>query len=161
MAHVILNGVIVDNLADLRYQIAKAAFGAEGTVTPVSATNPLPVTGIDSFGAITNAISGISAEIITNADTAIIAAQAAGIKVYITSIMVTNSHATVGTRVQIWDGPSASGVLKWSGWAAAGGGGWSHTFATPIPCTAATAVNAKCVTTGATVIVGVSGYIAT
>src|SRR5687768_3989354 len=45
----------------------------------------------------------------------VIAAQAAGVKIAVTAIMVTNAHATVGTKVSIRAGTTE----KWKGYAAA------------------------------------------
>ena len=84
-----------------------------------------------------------------------LAAGAAGIRNYITSIMVTNSHATVGTLVEIRDGTT---TVLWRGYAAPAGGGFSVQFPTPLKGTAATAVNAYNITTGANTYVNVAGF---
>lgn len=85
----------------------------------------------------------------------VIAAQGAGIKTVITSIVVSNAHATVGTKVEIRDGTT----VKFQHFAAAAGGGWA--VADPgglLVSTANTAVTARCVTTGADVDVSLTGY---
>jgi hypothetical protein len=102
-----------------------------------------------------NFTDGTTAAITDTTTTSVIAAQGAGIRTYITQITVTNSHATVGTFVKITDGAS---TIKHEGYAAAAGGGYTASFPTPLRCTANTAVNAICVTTGANVIASVSGY---
>ncbi len=102
-----------------------------------------------------NFVNGTTAAITDTTTTSIIAAQAAGVRTYITQITVTNSHATVGTFVKVTDGAS---TILWEGYAASAGGGATATFPTPLRGSTATAVNAICVTTGANVIVSVSGY---
>lgn len=89
-------------------------------------------------------------------DTAIKASAGAGLRNYITSLTVTNSHATVGTVVEVKDG---STVIH-RAYAAPAGGGYTVTFPTPLKGTAATAVNVANVTTGSNTYVSMSGYIA-
>jgi hypothetical protein len=103
-----------------------------------------------------NATSGATSDITNTTSTSVIAAQGAGIKTYITSILVMNSHATVGTWVNITDG--SGGTVLATGYAAPAGGGWTL-YPTPgIATTANTAVHAVCVTTGANVRVTVAGF---
>lgn len=81
-------------------------------------------------------------------------AQGAGIRSYITSILVTNKHASVGTVVQI----KGNGTI-WSGYAAPNGGGFSCSFPTPLKANSANyAIQCQCGTTGADVYVSVSGF---
>jgi hypothetical protein len=104
-----------------------------------------------------NQIYGSNASAITDTtSTSIIAAAGAGIRNYITSILVTNSHATVGTLVKITDG--SGGTLLAQGYAAPAGGGWSLALPVPIKTTANTALHAICGTTGANVYVTAVGY---
>ncbi len=99
-------------------------------------------------------VKGTTAAITDTTSTSVISAGAGSIKTYITSILVTNSHATVGTFVKILDGAS----IIWEGYAAAVGGGFASHFPVPIVGSAATAVNAQPVTTGSNVIVSIAGY---
>lgn len=87
----------------------------------------------------------------------IIAGQGAGTRIAVTSILVTNAHATVGTKVEIRRGTT---VLI-QNYAAAAGGGWSQSAGgTPIFIAASNeAVTARNVTSGADVDVFVSGYV--
>jgi hypothetical protein len=99
-------------------------------------------------------VSGTNASAITNTtSTEIIPAPGAGQVLSITDILVTNSHASVGTVVQIRSGTT----LKWQGYARAEGG-----FACPlgveIVCGVNEAINAQCVTTGASVFVSINGF---
>lgn len=86
----------------------------------------------------------------------VIAAGGVGVRIVVTSIAVTNAHATTGTKVEIRDGTTVKVQL----FAAAAGGGWAQTAGGPplFISTANTAVTARCVTTGADVDVFVSGY---
>lgn len=85
----------------------------------------------------------------------VIPAAGAGVRIVVTNVLVTNAHATVGTKVELRDGTT----VKVLNFAAAAGGGWSMGGETPIfISTANTAVTARCVTTGVDVDVFVSGY---
>lgn len=86
----------------------------------------------------------------------VIAAQGAGIRIVVTSILVTNAHATVGTKVEIRDGTT----VKIIGYAAAVGGGFAlNGGGRPLFIgTANTAITARDVTTGSDVDVSISGY---
>lgn len=103
-----------------------------------------------------NLVSGATAAITTTSSTSVIAAAGAGVRNYITSVLVTNSHATVGTLVTITDG--SGGTTLYAGYAAPVGGGFSVTFPTPLRGGANTAVHAVCGTTGSNVYVSASGY---
>lgn len=101
-----------------------------------------------------NFLAGKTAAITDTTRTAVIAAQGAGVRIYATHVIVTNSHATVGTVVKIEDGTSEI----YNGYAAALGGGFSVTLPVPLRLTANTALNVSCVTTGASVYASASGY---
>lgn len=98
---------------------------------------------------------GRNASLITNTtSTSLIAAGGAGVIYVITAITVSNSSASVGTEVNILDGST----VVWGGPAAAVYGGYSITFPDGLVCTANTAINAQCVTTGASVRACVTGH---
>jgi hypothetical protein len=85
----------------------------------------------------------------------VIAAQGAGVKIVVTSLVVTNHHATQGTKVEI---RSNTTVLMQISAAAAGGG---ISLANPrgiLKSAANEAITARNVTTGADVDVFASGY---
>lgn len=92
----------------------------------------------------------------TNATAAdLIAAQGAGVKIVVTSVLVTNAHATVATKVEI----RAGTTVKILGYAAAAGGGFSYANPAGLFITAANeAVTGRCVTTGSDTDINVSGY---
>lgn len=101
-----------------------------------------------------NFVAGKTAAITDTTRTAVIAAQGAAVRLYITHIIVTNSHASVGTYVKIEDGTTEI----YGGYAAAAGGGFSITLPVPLRLTANTALNVSCGTTGANVYASASGY---
>ena len=84
----------------------------------------------------------------------VIAAQGAGIRIHVTDLVVTNAHASVGTKVEIRDGTT----VLWQAYAAPGGGGFAHRFRRPLRLSANSALTARCVTTGADVDVNASGF---
>ena len=102
-----------------------------------------------------NLVQGATAAITGTASTEVIAAGGAGVRNYITSLTVINSHATVSTVVELRDG--ASTVIH-RGYALAAGGGYTITFPTPLRGSTATAVNAFNITTASNVYVSASGY---
>lgn len=95
-----------------------------------------------------------TAAITDTTSTPVLASAGGSLRHNITSCKVTNSHATVGTYVQILDGAS---VLD-SGYAAPAGGGWSTTYPTPMRGTAATALNCQATTTGSNFKCSCQGY---
>ena len=99
-------------------------------------------------------IAGATSDITGTSNTSVIAAQGASVRIYVTQLLVTNSHATVGTFVDIKDGTTTI----YTGYAAAVGGGFSLTLPVPLRLTANTALNAACATAGANVRVSASGY---
>jgi len=85
-------------------------------------------------------------------------AGAAGVRHYITSAQIINSHQTIGTEVLIRDG--ASGTVLHRSWAQFTGGGGTYRFDPPLRGTAATLVEIAEVTATATagVLVNLQGY---
>jgi len=92
-----------------------------------------------------------------NADHDLIAAQGAGVKIYLTSIIVTNAHATVGTLVTIKDDTSGGLNILCQGYAAPAGGGFALSFPNPPSTNEDKKLIAVCGTNGATVYVNVHG----
>lgn len=88
----------------------------------------------------------------------LIAAQGPNVKMYVTTVIVTNSHATVGTLVTIKDDSPGGQNIICHGYAAAAGGGFAISFPQPRE----TGDNRKlliiCDTNGASVYVSISGY---
>lgn len=104
-------------------------------------------------------VKGLTAAMTTTASTAVtgMGAPGGGLYNYITSIVVGNSHATVGTFVELQDGNG--GTTFWTGPAAPAYGGFALALPTPIKQpTANTALYVKCATSGANVIASFGGY---
>ncbi len=101
-----------------------------------------------------NSLNGVTAAITGTGDTSVIAAQGAGVRIYVTQVVVTNSHATVGTVVEIKDGTT---VIQ-RGYAAPAGGGFALSFPIPLRLTANTALNAANITTASNTYVSASGF---
>lgn len=118
-----------------------------GDLTPATQ----PVNQVEKTG-----VSGYTAAIIDLTATDIIVAPGVGLFNYITQILVTNSHATVGTLVTI---QTEDGTGLYAGYAAPAGGGFSVSFVVPIKMPVANKkLQAICGTTGANVYVSASGY---
>ncbi len=137
----------------------------QGTTTDAAATDSTSAWStiallkglIAKYIPVTSFVSGVTAAITDTTVTDVLAAAGASTYNHITSILVTNSHATQGTFVTIQEETTAT--VLWEGYAAAVGGGFSCSF--PIPIRQPTAnkkIQAKCITTGTNVIVNVSGY---
>lgn len=92
-----------------------------------------------------------------NADHDLIAAQGAGVKIFLTSVLVTNAHATVGTLVTIKDDTSGGTNILCQGYAAAAGGGFALSFPNPPSTNENRKLIVVCGTNGATVYVNVHG----
>jgi len=87
------------------------------------------------------------------------AAAGAGLRNYVTSIQVINSHQTIGTEVVIRDG--AAGTVLHRGWAQFTGGGYAIEFPVPLRGTANTLIEIAEVTATGTagVLVNLQGYV--
>lgn len=101
-----------------------------------------------------NFVAGFTSDITGTTDTSVIAAQGVGVRIYVTQLVVQNSHATVSTWVNIKDNTTTIYTV----YAPAVGGGVSVTLPVPLRLTANVALQAACVTTGANVRVSASGY---
>lgn len=102
-------------------------------------------------GAITSAMTSTTS-------TSLVAAPASGLRNYITTIIVSNSHATVGTDVIIQDGNGGTTLMTIPAAAVYGGA----VINLPVPLrqpTTATALYCANVTTGASTKVSAVGYI--
>lgn len=97
--------------------------------------------------------------IINTADNVLKAAGAANVRNYLTGIQIVNASATIATEVVVKDGGS---TVLWRGYVGAGASLLNSvggvTFPNPLRGTAATAMNAACITTGAAVYVNAQGY---
>lgn len=146
--------IAADDVSSVFYQRVKLDYGADGASAPATAATPLPVL---PYSLPANTVMGSTAKIEGTNATAIIAAQGVDTKIYLTTVIVTNSDASVGTLVTIQDGADTPVVLC-QGYAAPAGGGFVATFPVPPATTANKALNAICGTTSAEVYVSAVGY---
>ncbi|QJW93267.1 hypothetical protein [Frigoriglobus tundricola] len=86
------------------------------------------------------------------ANTSVIAAQGSGVRIYVTSIVITNTSAT-NTFVNILDGTTTKLVYP-----AAAGGGAVHTLAVPLRLSANSALQFSAGNSASTVYVSAIGY---
>jgi len=100
-----------------------------------------------------NTLSGVTSAITNTSDTAVIAAQGAGVRIYVTQMVVLNTSGTA-TLVNIKDGTTTIYTVN----APATSGQIALTFPVPLRLTANNALNVACGTTAANVIVSASGY---
>jgi hypothetical protein len=100
-------------------------------------------------------VNGVSPLMTATDDNTVIAAQGAGNCIYVTDILVTNGHASVGTYVVIKNDTT----IIYKGYAAAGGGGFVISFRTPIRLTANKALKAANLTDASETVVSASGYL--
>lgn len=112
----------------------------------------LPYANPENFvsGAITSAMTGTTS-------TSLVAAPAAGLRNYLTTIVVSNAHATVGTDIVIQDGSGGTTLMTIPAAAVYGGA----VINLPVPLrqpTTATAIFCANVTTGASTKVSAVGY---
>lgn len=104
-----------------------------------------------------NFVSGTTASMTGTTSTSLIGVPGAGLRNYITTIIVSNSHASVGTDVVIQDGSGGTTLITIP--AAYGYGGAIISLPTPLrQPTANTALFCANVTTGAAVKVSAIGY---
>lgn len=133
--------------------LGQKAMTASTPVVLASDQSTLNVNQVEKTG-----VSGYTAAITGVVATDVIIAPGAGLFTYVTQILVTNSHATVGTLVTI---QTEDGTGLYAGYAAPAGGGFSVSFTVPIKMPVANKkLQAICGTTGANVYVSASGYIA-
>jgi|GEM_PF-6464421 len=104
-----------------------------------------------------NGVSGVTPNITTSTITDVLLSPGVGIRNYITDILVTNSHATIGTWVRIIEETSA--VILWRGYATENGGGFSSSINTALKSPNTNRkIQIICETAGANVVVSVSGF---
>lgn len=139
--------------------------GIAVNASPVAVTNGQRVNGtFDLLGKqITmpysnpeNFVDGTTAAMTGTASTQVLAAAGAGIRNYVKTITVTNSHATTDTVIQLLDGAGVKDQV----YAKASTASYTITYDPPLRGTANTAFNAQNVTTGSNTFIHASGYTA-
>lgn len=96
--------------------------------------------------------------LVTTGGVTVKASAGAGVRNYIKSIQVINSHATISSEVVVRDG--ASGTVIHRGWAQAAGGGYACAFDPPLRGSTATLVEIAEITGTSTtgILVSMQGY---
>lgn len=102
-------------------------------------------------GEITSAMTGTTSTALTG-----MGAQGSGVRVYATQCTFSNTHATVGTMINLQDG--SGGSVLWQAPAAAVYGGAVVVFPSPIKTTANTGLFAVNATTGSSTFVSCTGF---
>lgn len=118
-----------------------------------SAVDDLAKTIVMPYAPMINQVQGVTANMTGTADTACIAAPGAGVRLYITSITVTNTSATP-TLVAVKDGSTIIDYIM----AGATTGYNDKQYPTPLKLTANAALNFANVTTGAAVFATAQGF---
>lgn len=130
------------------------AIASDQSNLPVAVQGP-----VTPYAAAASLVRGQTVAMTLLADTQVIAAPLAGLKLHITTVIITNSHATVGTEVAIKDGatelfrvyvPAINGT--------AGPSTVAITLPVPLRLTDATALNAANITTGSNTYVFAVGF---
>lgn len=158
-------GTVAHDSADSGAPIKTGGRASSAEITPVTTGDRtdsihdlagkqvvMPYANNENFvsGAITTAMTGTTS-------TSLVAAPAAGLRNYITTIIVSNAHGTVGTDVVIQDGSGGTTLMTIPAAAVYGGA----VITLPIPLrqpTTATAIYCANVTTGASTKVSAVGY---
>lgn len=140
-----------DDVSGVNFQRFKVTLGADGQVQgDLSDTNRMPIK--------TNRTDGFAGtnetDIAGTAAVEIVAAGATGVRHYVETLIVANSHPTIGTIVQLLDGATVKAQCP----AGPGYGGCVVNFPTPIRGTAATGLSCKNLTTGAAVRCTLTGF---
>lgn len=131
-------------------------------LAPTSAANDYGFMQIDDMGKLVtsphappvNQRQGITAAMTGTGDTAVLAAAGASIRNYVTGIHVVNTHATVGTEVQIKDGTTVIDRFYVPALSER-----TREYPVPLKGTANTAINAANVTTGSNTYVQAVGFV--
>lgn len=112
---------------------------------------------VQSYANPGNFVSGVTAAMTATTSTSVIAAPAAGLRNYITQCTFSNSHATVGTMMNLQDGSGGTTIYSFP--AAPAYGGATASFPTPLKQpTTATALFVVNATTGSNTFAACSGY---
>lgn len=116
----------------------------------------MPVGG---YCASSDLTSACTTDITTATATEVLAAPGSGKYFHLTSVLVTNGDADTGTFVNLYDTTDGTGTVKWTGYAASAGGGFSVSLPAPINWGDNKPVWAKCESSDATVRVSIAGFI--
>ncbi len=123
-------------------------------VRPISTLDGRQITRLNSIPENEWQYAAASGGITNTSDVALVAAQGAGIKNYLTGLSVANANATA-SEIVIKDGAS---TVIWRMYLAANAPIQSIRFGTPLQSSANTALNVACITTGTQTYISAQGY---
>ena len=123
-------------------------------VRPISTLDGRQITRLNSIPENEWQYAAASGGITNTTDVALVAAQGAGIKNYLTGLSVANANATA-SEIVIKDGAS---TVIWRMYLAANAPIQSIKFVTPLQSSANTALNVACITTGTQTYINAQGY---
>ena len=121
------SSTIVDSGTPLPVALREAVPAGTAMIGQVNVSSMVATpAGTNMLGQL-NVISGVGSSIQNTTAVSVLTAPGAGLRNYITSILITNASSTIGSVVHI----TSSGDIKWRGWAAAQGGA-APTMPTPL-----------------------------
>jgi len=123
-------------------------------VRPIATTDGRQIVRLNSIPENEWQYAAASGGITNTSDVALVAAQGAGIKNYLTGLSVANANATA-SEIVIKDGAS---TVIWRMYLAANAPIQSIKFVTPLQSSANTALNVACITTGTQTYINAQGY---
>jgi len=121
---------------------------------PIATVDGRQITRLNSIPENEWQYAAASGGIVNTSDVALVAAQGAGIKNYLTGLSVANANATA-SEIVIKDGAS---TVIWRMYLAANAPIQSIKFVTPLQSSANTALNVACITTGTQTYINAQGY---
>ena len=133
---------------------SKTSVANSTLVRPISTLDGRQITRLNSIPENEWQYAAASGGITNTTDVALVAAQGAGIKNYLTGLSVANANATA-SEIVIKDGAS---TVIWRMYLAANAPIQSIKFVTPLQSTANTALNVACITTGTQTYINAQGY---
>ena len=150
-------GVTINNITPVGVEArtsSKTNVSSGNFVRPIATTDGRQVIRLNSIPENEWVYAAASGGITNTHDVALVAAQGAGIKNYLTSLSVANANATA-SEIVIKDGAS---TVIWRMYLAANAPIQSIRFGTPLQSSANTALNVACITTGTQTYISAQGY---
>ena len=150
-------GVAINNITPVGVEArtsSKTTVSSGQFVRPISTTDGRQITRLNSIPENEWQYAAASGGITNTTNVALVAAQGAGIKNYLTGLSVANANATA-SEIVIKDGAS---TVIWRMYLAANAPIQSIKFVTPLQSTANTELNVACITTGTQTYINAQGY---
>ena len=150
-------GVLISNIVPTGIEArtsSKTSVSNATNTRPIATVDGRQITRLNSIPENEWQYAAQSGGITNTSDVALVAAQGAGIKNYLTGLSVANANATA-SEIVIKDGAS---TVIWRMYLAANAPIKSIIFSTPLQSTANTALNVACITTGTQTYINAQGY---